>query len=78
MGCWEYIINEENNNKADPTAWIKKYFTVASISIFAEVEDINGINDNIFNSKPVHSIIQLLEFKVSIILMMSEDINKIL
>ena len=47
--------------RPDPTAWTRKYFTVASFSWLDCEEDNIGINEIKFNSKPTQRNNQLLD-----------------
>ena len=52
----------------DPSAWVKKYFTAASVSWNWLVYRIIGIKARRFSSSPIHSIIQL-DLEIAIIVL---------
>ena len=47
-------VNLVIRSKLDPSAWIKKYLTDASVSWNVEDVVIRGINDRRFNSSIIH------------------------
>lgn len=51
------IINKiiENKSKEEANAWVKKYFSEASVDIKLFVFIIRGINDNKLISSPIHT-----------------------
>jgi hypothetical protein len=76
-----FIGNDDGNHddiedisiSLDPSAWIKKYFTAASVSWKLLVDIISGINLSRFNSKEIHKNSQLELDRAIIVLMISEE-----
>lgn len=61
-----HISLVDRRSRLEPSAWIRKYLIIASDSWKLEVLIISGINDSIFNSRPIHINNQLLEDKTII------------
>lgn len=62
----------------DPRAWIRKYLIAASEIVFSGLDEIKGINDIKFNSKPTQAVNQDVEEIAMNEPVIKEEINIIL
>lgn len=52
------IVEDANRIMAEASAWVRKYFRLASDENWLVSEEIRGIKDNRFSSRPIHTVNQ--------------------